>query len=107
MVIPAIRHMLCMSDRGFRYNRLLKNLGDVPHAAAPSASANPLPAAPNEKSRAAPDLFSAKGALGKCTTGWETPAKAEAWLRVYRQWRNKKLNPDDAAAKANAGETPA
>jgi len=42
VVIPAIRHMLCMSDRGFRYNRLLKKQGVVPRTAAPWASAIPL-----------------------------------------------------------------
>jgi len=40
--VPAIRHMLCMSDRGFRYNRLLKKQGVVPRTAAPWASAIPL-----------------------------------------------------------------
>jgi len=56
---------------------------------------------------AAPNQFSASGALGKCTTGWNTPAKAEAWLKVYRIWREQKLTPDEAAVKANLGEVPA
>jgi hypothetical protein len=55
---------------------------------------------------AAPDVFSAKGALAKCTTGWDTPAKAEAWLKIYRQWRAKKTSSDESAEHANNGELP-
>lgn len=52
------------------------------------------------------DTFSAKGALAKCKTGWDTPEKAVAWMKIYRAWRDTGLKPDEAAQRANAGEIP-
>jgi len=48
----------------------------------------------------------AKSALGKCRTGYDTPEKAIAWMRLYRGWRDSGLNAEQSAAHANAGELP-
>lgn len=51
-------------------------------------------------------VYDARGALGKCSTGWTTPELAIQWMTLYRGWRDTGLKSDDAAAKANAGEKP-
>lgn len=41
-----------------------------------------------------------------CKTGYDTPEKALAWFRLYRGWRDLDHTPQEAGAKANAGEVP-
>jgi phage RecT family recombinase len=52
------------------------------------------------------NIHAAKNTLAKCTTGYETPEKAIAWMRAYRAFRDQGMNPDKAAAEANAGKMP-
>ena len=44
---------------------------------------------------------SAKNALAKCKTGYNTSEKAVAWMRVYRGYRDQDLDSQSAADKAN------
>ncbi|MHC4413330.1 MAG: hypothetical protein ACYSW6_10260, partial [Planctomycetota bacterium] len=49
----------------------------------------------------------AKNALAKCKTGWDTPEKAIAWMRLYRGWRDiDKTTVAQAAKQANEGNIP-
>jgi len=48
------------------------------------------------------NTHSARGALGKCRTGYETPEKAIAWMRTYRAKRDEGMNSTEAATFANA-----
>lgn len=49
---------------------------------------------------------SAKQSLGKCKTGWDTPEKAIAWMRIYRAWRDLGGDSKQASDHANKGEYP-
>jgi len=42
-----------------------------------------------------------------CQTGYDTPEKAIAWMRLYRGWKDSELNTVEAAEAANAGKVPA
>lgn len=44
---------------------------------------------------------SAKNALAKCRTGYNTSEKAIAWMRVYRGYRDQDMDSQSAADKAN------
>lgn len=50
--------------------------------------------------------YSAKNALKLCATGYDTPEKAIAWMRLYRGWRDTGADSKTAAAHANMGELP-
>lgn len=52
------------------------------------------------------NLFAAKKALEGCSTGYDTPEKAVAWMRPYRAWRDSGADSKTAAAHANKGELP-
>lgn len=54
------------------------------------------------------NVHAAMNALKKCKTGYDTPEKAIAWMRLYRGWRDKddKTTVTQAAKQANAGEAP-
>ena len=52
------------------------------------------------------NLYSAKAALNQCSTGYDTPEKAVAWMRSYRAWRDTGADSKTSAAKANKGELP-
>jgi hypothetical protein len=52
------------------------------------------------------NTHSAKQALGKCKTGWDTTEKAIAWMRIYRAWRDLGGDSKQAADSANKGELP-
>ena len=49
---------------------------------------------------------SAREALNKCKTGYATPEKAIAWMRIYRGQRDNGVDSDTAAALANEGKQP-
>ena len=56
----------------------------------------------------AENAHAAKSALEKyCKTGFDTPEKAIAWMRLYRAWRDLGGKPDTCADKANTGQVPA
>ena len=49
----------------------------------------------------------AKAALQNyCKTGYDTDEKAIVWMRLYRGWKDKDETTQEAADRANAGETP-
>jgi hypothetical protein len=48
------------------------------------------------------NTHSARNALNKCRTGYDTPEKAIAWMRKYRGKRDEGLNSNEAATFANA-----
>lgn len=48
------------------------------------------------------NTHSARAALGKCRTGYETSEKAIAWMRTYRAKRDEGLDSTEAATFANA-----
>ena len=50
--------------------------------------------------------YAVAGALKKATSDISTPDLAIAWYRLYRGWRDLDNSSDEAAKKANAGETP-
>lgn len=52
------------------------------------------------------NVFAAEKALNHCTTGYDTPEKAVAWMRSYRAWRDSGADSKTAAAHANKGELP-
>lgn len=53
------------------------------------------------------NVHAAKNALQSyCTTGYDTPEKAVAWMKLYRGWRDSGLEPVEAAAYANNGKPP-
>jgi len=48
------------------------------------------------------NVHAARNALQSyCTTGYDTPEKAVAWMKIYRGWRDSGLEPVEAAANAN------
>ena len=53
------------------------------------------------------NAHAAKAALQNyCKTGYDTPEKAVAWMKMYRGWKDSNLTTVEAAEKANAGLTP-
>ena len=53
------------------------------------------------------NAHAAKAALlNYCKTGYDTDEKAIAWMRLYRGWKDKDETTQEAADRANAGETP-
>lgn len=52
----------------------------------------------------AENVHSAKNALNKCKTGYDTDEKAIAWMRLYRGNRDAGKNSDEAAELANKGK---
>lgn len=52
------------------------------------------------------NIHAAKTALNKCKTGYDTPEKAIAWMRIYRAWRDLGGDSKQAAEHANSGELP-
>ena len=54
----------------------------------------------------AENVHSAKNALAKCKTGYDTIEKASGWMRIYRAWRDLGESSDSAAKKANNNDIP-
>jgi len=53
------------------------------------------------------NVHAAKNSLqNHCKTGYDTPEKAIAWMKLYRGWRDNDLNTIEAAEKANNGDVP-
>jgi len=49
----------------------------------------------------AENIHEARNCLNKCKTGYDTPEKAVAWMRIYRGERDGGKNPIEAAKVAN------
>jgi recombination protein RecT len=53
------------------------------------------------------NVHAAKAALmNYCKTGYDTPEKAIAWMRLYRGWKDSDKTTQEAADLANDNETP-
>ena len=103
--------------------------GNVPQPAktkskptGPSPSLTPLPTEPKPEilppsngdvfdavvaAKLAVNAHAARAVLQNyCRTGYDTDEKAIDWVRIYRAWKDLDLTTTEAAAKANAGESP-
>jgi len=52
------------------------------------------------------NIHAARNTLNHCTTGYETPERAVAWMKLYRGFRDMGGTPEQAAKEANAGNVP-
>jgi len=52
------------------------------------------------------NIHAARNTLNHCTTGYETPERAVAWMKSYRGFKDMGGSTEQAAKEANAGNAP-